>query len=293
MSSIQRLGYLGFNVTDLSAWRSYATDTLGLMEASATPDKVLFRGDSRTWRIAVHQSDSDDIAYAGFEVANEVALNDAIAHLRSAGIKVTVDTEDLAKDRGVMGLAYCFDPSGVQIEIYYGASELFEKAFVSPAGVSGFEIGDQGLGHYVLSVADLDESLDFYVNGLGFELSDVIDWNLRPDVTVQVQFFHCNRRHHTLALVNMPASKKLHHFMLQVSALDDVGRAYDRVDAANAVVMTFGRHTNDHMYSFYGATPSGFAVEYGWGAREVDSDWSVVRYDKISMWGHKFVQPPA
>lgn len=47
--------------------------------------------------------------------------------------------------------------------------------------------------------------------------------------------------------------------------------------------------TNDHMLSFYGATPSGFAVEYGWGARQVEPGWSVVRYDKISIWGHKFV----
>src|SRR3546814_4344594 len=78
-----------------------------------------------------------------------------------------------------------------------------------------------------------------------------------------------NGRHHTFAFGKLPGPKKLHHFMLQTNSMDDVGLAYDRFDAERAIVMTLGRHTNDHMVSFYGATPSGFAVEYGWGAREM------------------------
>ena len=33
--------------------------------------------------------------------------------------------------------------------------------------------------------------------------------------------------------------------------MDDVGLAYDRCVEDDAVVMTLGRHTNDHMVSFY------------------------------------------
>jgi hypothetical protein len=40
--------------------------------------------------------------------------------------------------------------------------------------------------------------------------------------------------------------------------------------------MNLGKHTNDHMVSFYLRTPSGFNVEYGWGAREMDdATWQV------------------
>ncbi|MEQ9317284.1 hypothetical protein [Parvibaculum sp.] len=50
---------------------------------------------------------------------------------------------------------------------------------------------------------------------------------------------------------------------------------------------TLDRHTNDHMVSFYMATPSGFEVEFGTGARTVDDkDWSVVSREKISTWSH-------
>src|SRR3546814_10195357 len=81
-------------------------------------------------------------------------------------------------------------------------------------------------------------------------------------MTLTVYFFYCNGRHHTFAFGKLPGPKKLHHFMLQTNSMDDVGLAYDRFDAERAIVMTLGRHTNDHMVSFYGATPSGFAVEY-------------------------------
>jgi hypothetical protein len=42
------------------------------------------------------------------------------------------------------------------------------------------------------------------------------------------------------------------------------------------------------MISFYGATPSGFLVEFGWGGVKVDqSNWQVRSYDKFSEWGHR------
>lgn len=88
----------------------------------------------------------------------------------------------------------------------------------------------------------------------------------------------------------MPSDKKMHHLMIETTNLDDVGLAYDRCVEDDAVILTLGRHTNDHMVSFYGATPSGFAVEFGWGSRVVEPGWSVVRYDAISIWGHKIMR---
>ncbi|CAM4195945.1 VOC family protein [Novosphingobium lubricantis] len=289
--TVERLGYLGFNTTRPEAWQSYATETLGLMATAGGGDCDRYRLDSRAWRFAVHRSEQDDIGYAGFEVANAAALTETTERLRSLGYQVTEESDDLKSDRGVLGLISATDPSGVRIEIYYGATELFEVPFVSPAGVSSFLTGDQGCGHYVLATPDLEKSMAFYVDGLGMELSDIIDWDLGPGGKFKLHFFHCNRRHHTLALIPVPAlpPKILHHFMLETGSLDDVGRAMDRMERDSRIAITFGRHTNDHMYSFYGDTPSGFAVEFGCSPRDVDRSWSVVRYDRISMWGHKFV----
>lgn len=287
--SVQRLGYLGFEVSDVQAWRSFTTEKLGAMEAVGDDSSARFRIDSRSWRLSVEKGTTDDISFAGYEVENAEALRAIGERLESQGIKVTAESSESAADRGVLGLISCSDPMGTRVEIYYGATELFEAPFVSPTCVGSFLTGDQGLGHYVMAVPDLDAAMEFYVDGLGLHLSDIIDWELPGDVQAKLHFLHCNGRHHTLAIVALPGTKKLHHFMLELDRLDDVGFAYDKFDADQSVVMTLGRHTNDHMVSFYGGTPSGFAVEYGWGARQVEPGWSVVRYDKISMWGHKFV----
>jgi biphenyl-2,3-diol 1,2-dioxygenase len=48
------------------------------------------------------------------------------------------------------------------------------------------------------------------------------------------------------------------------------------------------------MFSFYAETPSGFEVEFGWGAREVDDrSWVVTRHDRTAMWGHKSLRKKA
>jgi hypothetical protein len=58
--------------------------------------------------------------------------------------------------------------------------------------------------------------------------------------------------------------KRLHHFMLEVGSMDDVGLAFDRALRKGVRIMqTLGRHPNDRMFSFYAKTPSGFQFELG------------------------------
>jgi len=288
--SIASLGYVGFKVSDLTAWETFATQILGLMPAEAPEGTLRFRTDAFAWRIAIEPGPEDDIAYAGFEVAGADALASVAARLTAAGFAAEAGDEDLVKLRGVTALIRCQDPQGLPIEVYYGPTERWETPFVSPAAVSGFVTGDQGLGHIVLTAGDMPAARRFYGEALGFQLSDIIRMQLSPQFAMELEFYHCNPRHHTLALVPLPIPKRLNHFMLQAASLDDVGFALDRV-AAHPVPLanTLGKHTNDHMVSFYARTPSGFEVEFGWGAREVDAAWRVARHDKTSLWGHKRV----
>ena len=88
----------------------------------------------------------------------------------------------------------------------------------------------------------------------------------------------------------MPRPKtRINHFMLQLGSMDDVGRTYDQVaDEHIPIYMTLGKHNNDYMTSFYMGNPSGFGVEYGWGARTIDdSCWQVEHLTTGSFWGHR------
>lgn len=72
--SIQRLSYLGFEVSDIAAWRAFAAARLGVMEASASEDRARFRIDSRAWRLNVEKGPADDLSFSGYEVDSEDAL---------------------------------------------------------------------------------------------------------------------------------------------------------------------------------------------------------------------------
>ena len=284
---VSALGYIGLEVADLGQWRSYATSFLGLMDASQSDAELRLRADARAWRISVSQGRADDLAFAGFEVRDAASLTGVCDSLKGAGFEAAFDAA-IAKKRGVTGLATTTDPNGVPVEIFFGAVESFELPMVSPAGISGFLMGDQGLGHIVLYVRDVEATKRFYMDGLGFRLSDMIDMEMEAGMPVELTFLHCNPRHHTIALVPAPMPKRLNHFMLQVDSMEDVGLAYDRAERKGVrIAETLGRHTNDHMFSFYAHTPSGFQVEYGWGARTIDETWTVVRHKKPSIWGHK------
>lgn len=285
--TVRALAYLGFETTELTAWQSYATEVLGLMKVDADDvAAVKFRMDSRAWRIAVEQGTRDDIAYAGFEVADADGFASVMKRVEGLGISVTRGDAALLAKRGVVDLFHFDDLVGLRIEIFYGATEVFERPFCSPAGVSGFVTGEQGVGHIVLLVPDARLARDFYEKTLGLRLTDIIDMPV-PGGTVEVLFMNCNARHHSLALGSMASERKLEHFMLEVASIDDMGLGYDRALKAPSGLRTgIGRHSNDHMVSFYAKLPSGLDVEYGWGPRMLDRGWSVVRYDTTSVWGH-------
>jgi 2,3-dihydroxybiphenyl 1,2-dioxygenase len=182
-------------------------------------------------------------------------------------------------------LVHLRDPGGNRVEIAFGPA-MGEGAFVSPLARSGFVADDLGLGHLVVSAPETAKTAAFYQELLGFQLSDriVCEFYGHP---VDITFVHTNARHHSLAFGG-PQPKRLHHFLLEVRSLDDVGAALDREVAAGVrIAQMIGRHPNDRMVSFYAFTPSGFQFEYGWGGRLVDdATWQPTVHDRISEWGH-------
>lgn len=289
MTGIIGLGYLGFGVSDLGAWRHFAEGVLGLQIAGRSSDGgLLLRMDDCARRFVLYERSDDDILFAGWQVARSEDLDAVGTRLVAAGIEVARGTPEEAGARGVRGLLRFSDPDGLQTEIFYGPEMAVDAPFRS-TNVSGFVTGDQGLGHIVLGVGDVQRSAAFYRDVLGFGLSDTITFNAGPTFIVDLSFFHCNTRHHSLAFGPRELGpKRLLHFMVQVASIDDLGFAHERVtrDGVN-IIMSLGRHSNDEMLSFYAQTPSGFEVEIGWGARIVNpSTWSVEHHWTTSKWGH-------
>ena len=284
--SVTSLGYLGIGSLQLAPWWNFAECVLGA-QAASSGNGLSLRLDAREWRIALFDGPSEDLEFVGFEVPDAQALAGVERRLTRAGFEVQWADEHAAAARAVLELLRVRDPDGLAVEIFYGASECPDAAFVPPVGGAGFVTSAGGLGHVAIGVSSLTESRAFYERGLGLKLSDVVEMPGHGGARVSVVFLHCNARHHSVALAEMPGPKRLHHFMLQMASLTDVGRALDRAGAAGwDVCRTLGQHTNDRMVSFYVRSPSGFEVEIGWGGIEVDSEWSTRRYMSGSIWGH-------
>jgi 2,3-dihydroxybiphenyl 1,2-dioxygenase len=281
--SVRSLGYAVVHATDLQAWKEFAVDLLGLGIAHQDATRLLLRMDDKSYRLDIRAADEDRVAALGWEVSGPAELDALVAKLEQHGHPVKHDDQVAARERKVSGLATLQDPDGHQIELFFGLQSEREP-FVSQLGTR-FVTGSGGLGHVFQFVSDSTLYDTFYFDLLGFRLSDYIEFG-----GGQATFTHCNARHHSMAWAHFPtAPPGVQHLMLEVADLDTVGRAWDRVQAGAApITSTLGRHTNDEMLSFYAKSPSGFAVEYGFGGLLVDdSTWMPSRYNATSYWGHQ------
>jgi len=176
------------------------------------------------------------------------------------------------------------------VEIVVGLAEA-STPFSSPLVPGGFLTDGVGFGHAVFATPAFADAHRFATEGLGLVQSDWIETELAPGIELEVRFYHCNARHHTLAIARAPFElpQTLHHLMFETNTTDDVGRAFDRAWSTDlAIPNGLGRHDNDGMFSFYVQSPAGFQVEVGHGAKTVGDDWDGNhRYDRISSWGHQ------
>ncbi|MGH7905459.1 MAG: VOC family protein [Candidatus Binataceae bacterium] len=285
---VTQLAYIGVEISDVPAWRDLLTSVFGLEEREykGANAPLYYRIDDRHHRIALYPGKSDGLFYAGWEVATMDELRRLADHLNSIGVATAPGSKEEADSRKVLEFFKFRDPDGRAMEISYGP--IIDHTPLRPGRpVSGFNAGRLGLGHLVFACKDHYKTAEFYSRELGFRISDYIAWDIADAV-----FMHCNPRHHSLALMNAVYGMKpgdLNHFMLEAASMDDVGRAYDLVlERKIPLVLTLGRHTNDHMTSFYIKTPSGFAIEYGYGAQliEDESKWQIRKYNSTKLWGH-------
>ena len=291
---IKSLGYVRVASTNLAEWERFAEKVLGLARGRGpSPDHLYYRIDQVSARLVVVPSDVDRFEVAGWEVADHVALEAAREHLKDVGVVFEEGTREELAERRVQELIRFCDPFDNVFELFHGIT--YESRPVVTPYAARFVTGDQGMGHIVIPVSDDVEALRFYTEVLGFRLRDSMSMpgefvGKEPGSKVWLRFLGVNPRHHSLAFLPMPNPSKCVHIMLEVDALDDVGRALERVRKHGArLSATLGRHMNDEMLSFYVRSPGGFDVEFGTEGLQVDdARWVARESTAVSYWGHDF-----
>lgn len=287
------LGYLVFEASDLPRWQAFAVEILGLQEAAhSTAQALALRIDHHEQRVLIERGPGDDLVAAGWALDTEYELEQLVAHIKRAGLAVEPGNHALAARRCVKSLYTCTDPNGIRHELYVGpAMAPMDQPFRSRVLKSHFVAGQLGVGHYVGIAHNKADTHRFYHEVLGLRVSDYIVGEVAPGgPLLDATFYHsATGRHHSAAIAEIPMPKKIHHFMVEVADMNDVGLAYHRcVKAGVPLMMGLGHHPNDGMFSFYAVTPSGFGVEVGWGGAIIDdSRWEVRTYSRLSDWGHE------
>lgn len=289
MSGVTELGYVRFGVSDLDAWRVFATDLLGLeLRDDMGDDKLWLRIDSQHHRICIEHDECDDLIGIGLRVAGREEFRELQATLTSAGIAYEVGSEELAVERCVLEVMMLRDPAGNPIEIYHGPMlEPHLPFYPTRRRFGKFVTGDAGLGHMIIRDNGAEEAYQFY-KLLGMRATSEFRVPV-PAIEgyVSGRFMHCDHptaREHTIAF-GMERNKRCNHLLMEVDNLDDVMMTYEllKKHGEYPIMLDIGRHPNDEQVSFYVRSPSNFLIEIGYGGAAIATQSYIVNGD---YWGH-------
>jgi catechol 2,3-dioxygenase-like lactoylglutathione lyase family enzyme len=248
-----KLAYVVLELRRVPAWYAF-------LERLLEPDARA----KASRHLRVQPGNADDIAAIGLELADEEARAELAARLASAGVPTALAD----------GKLVFHDPLGTRVE-----------AAVAEAGAAA----DTGFGHVVLATREVAAMERFYVDTLGFAVTERLAARVGP-LDVRGAFLHCNRRHHSIALLDLPQRRRLNHLMLEAASLREVLRAHDRARAASLPFsLELGEHPDpDGTLSFYLRTPAGFDLEIGAGGGEIEPvGWREGSQSTTSSWGHR------
>ena len=256
MARVNEIRYVGYGVSDLEAERTFYRDAWKLREVGTHDDMVYFacEGHDEHHVVRLRQAETqriDVIALAAANRADVDALHDKVV---AAGCKVIFAPRELQALGGGYGFRF-FSPDGLPLEVSSDVARGPSREVLHWEGVP------QKISHIVLHSPDHKAMVQFFVDVLGFKVSDWLgDF---------MCFLRCNTVHHRLAV--LPGPPCLNHVAYDMLTVDDMMRGINRLKQSGTDIRWGpGRHTAGNNTFSYFTTPGSFAVEYTSEVEEVD-----------------------
>lgn len=201
----------------------------------------------RLLELSVGADDLDDIDRIHHELVSKGFL--AQRH----GDEVTAH-EPVADLRATVRVLPRLNQQRVEPTPYNGPGRI-ERYGRAPGVMRDYAIKPHKLGHAVLGSTDYVATCRFFVDGLGFKISDHIKGH--------GSFLRCSQDHHNILVMNSPVTY-LHHTSWQVDDIDDVGRGAAAMLEGNPErhVWGLGRHHAGSNFFWYLKDPAGNFSEY-------------------------------
>lgn len=248
-----RLGYCRLRCSGLDASVEFYRDLVGLTVAHRDAGTAWLRCSDKPYDLILEAGSQPGISAIGFEVESDGDLDTAHAIAARLGLSPVWRTGAECAVRMVERSLLFSDPvTGLELDFYFGQAEAAEPVDLPLAKIAR-------LGHVVLNVIDLAAAHRFWVDELGFAVSD------RVDGVAEWLRAWPNPLHHSLALLQGDRNT-LHHINYMVTDVDDIGMAKNRMAGAGVpIVFGPGRHLPSTSIFLYFLDPDGNPTEYSFG----------------------------
>jgi catechol 2,3-dioxygenase-like lactoylglutathione lyase family enzyme len=231
--------------------------------AEGSPEQYIYR---------VRRAPEKRLDLVAFGAEDAAAVDALASELAQDGVRFASEPGALQTPGGGYGFRF-FDPDGRTVEVSANVAERVSREVEPREGIP------VSLNHVVLNSKNRKEVQDFYMEKLGFAMSDWIPF---------MGFFRCNTNHHSLAIADGEVAT-LNHVAFEVRGIDEMMRGAGRVlqDGRGTVMMGPGRHSAGDNTFYYFFDPQGNVSEYTAEVEQIldDAAWTPREHAPADMWG--------
>lgn len=209
--------------------------------------RVVHARSRRLVELGIGVDDSDDIA-------RTAARLDKLGVPRSLDDGALIALEPVTGFNARVEIAPRITQERIEATPYNGPGRT-DRLGRAPGVVRDTPVRPNKLGHTVIGTTNLEATQGFFVEGLGFKVSDYI--------SDKGAFMRCSVDHHNVLALAAPVSF-LHHTSWQVNDIDDIGRGARNMLEGNPErhVWGLGRHHAGSNFFWYLKDPAGNFSEY-------------------------------
>lgn len=238
--------------------QAFYTDVWGLSVVETDGTGAWLRGTGDEHHVlALRHSVANGLGKLTFALTGRREVDRAAASLAALGLPLLSEPGSSSGPAGGYGFTTC-DLEGRRIE-------LLAETFAVPRLAPG-RARPVGVTHVVLNTTDIDQAVGFWVDVLGFRVSD---WSEH-----QMAFLRCNSYHHAIAF-NQAEWSSVNHVAYEMPSVDDFMRGIGRLrHEGSPVGWGPGRHgPGDNTFAYF-VDPAGLVCEYTAGvAQVVEETW--------------------
>ncbi len=259
-----KLGYVELNVASLARSIPFYRDIVGLQFVEHGPTgEARFRCADGRYTVVLHEGAHPGFSRCGWMLAEEEQFERLHATLDRHDVAwEPIPVEECERRLLSRGTRLIIPHLEAVWEYYLPTAELEQGSFEPTVALI------ERLGHVVFRTRNYDKTVRFFIDVLGFRISD----DVGDQVTLMRPFG--SPYHHGVGLARSEKNV-FHHLNFMVTEIDDIGRGLHRFNANDApIVYGPGRHPASSSVFLYFLDPDGMTLEYSYGMEQfADEDY--------------------